>query len=591
MKGRPSSISSCIIHSKIVITSAEVGFGSLRPYQSGHKVRQNKTSRMLSKAVQIADQIVDKEITFKDATLLWTAKTARGSKRHSANSSSEGSSSDRSSVEANASLKNESPVKKTVAKTSKVKPSEVKKSTYRRTASKKRPAKGEDEKNQTHESAPQPTKTEKVNIESPIEQKTDKKIASKGTSKREEGAGQSKSRSNQASIMHEILTESLKNQRPSIKASDSNGRAKGKPKTIKAFDLAVVDQGQASKLSSKEVSQGVSAGMKETNQAIDESKTSRKATIAHFCESNRKQTSKNKSILQAMPVISLSILEDTPKERTPAKTGMCETPGLASLTKQRDTEPIVDDTAVLTLKDVVDEVQASNKKIKPNKSSANKPSSHKKGKRTDIHEGDNSSYDTEAMEQMYEQADKKQVNSNLDLADIIPLRDGKRSISTISDTYSYQSFGEPFAKKEFLFEESKESEPKQANIEANDPAILLSNEQRQRITDSDKQLEVCLKKFLEAQKQIKLQGKILAGFPTLSDIIDEFLVVYQKAEVHKLPPELLLSNNIGASLNSICQVVKSLSHLLPSEHAPILQLLDQCVSTLGKKLEDYVNSS
>lgn len=558
----------------------------MRPYEAGKHIRQNKSSRKLVKAIEIADRIVEGDLTFRDAAKMWMGKERAGgaSRGRKKKPSKEESSEEESSSE------EERVVIKKAPKVSPKQPSrrrETRRSDSQRSTDSNRLPKGQRKESLVQSITARSSRKGSIEQQFQTTIKLPRKYRRNVFTKQVDQEKSVPQPTENGKKMHQESTQ----QQPAPK--DQTMKSKSGQSMPKSSDRkSSGSQAMATQL--KKAADTPKVGVRMASQEVTERcKTGISNELSGSGKKNPEKklvSIKTKKLTESVNNITLSILEETPKDMTPMKSPRIDMP-VSPKPRKSDNLKSVKKAEGSTHKPNFSSLKKSAMKtLNTNKSTLRKSSMSKGGKRNGTNDGDNSSYNTEEMEDMMQLMDLQKVNSNVQLKDIIPLRGSNRSISTISASSTPPSICQEPPKQEFLIEADRQ----QAMVVGETPddcLSRLSSEQRRHIAQSDMELEKSMEQFQEAERLIQLHGKIPLGFPSLEQRVTEFLRVYKKAEVHKLPPEILLNNNIGTSLNSINQIVKSINSYIPEEHRPILTLLDECCTMLSKMLEDYVGCS
>jgi hypothetical protein len=571
------------------VTSADIDFDSVQPYVVGKLIRQNKTTKKLMKAIGIANRIIAKELTFKDASKIWMKNArVRGNSRlpKSNEVAKRGSESKHTEV----SLKKDTSVSPLSPKKTQAQAKIIKKSSNQKSMDS-----NVQDLSRRKGSAGGCT-TNKTSRKASIEQST--QILPRFAEKHRRNVFEKQNSTEK--MWNEVMKEPVSvaksmNEKTSINpALSKHAEIKSKmlKKSLRSSDQKNIDhkkddildvihdtpqKKEPQRATLKPAHQGRNS--LPNDQLLTDQKPPKKPEISH----------KTRQVSESVNNITLSILEQTPKDMTPIKSPRINKPFSPRPVNpdNQKSQKKVDATAIKQSFSSAKKLSINQQKT--GKSTLRKSSVGKNGKRSVVNDGDNSSYNTEEMEGMMQHMDIQKVTSNVQLRDIIPLRDSGRSINTISESSNPASIYQGSPKKEFMLEDDRS--PEQAISEPSDDCLSrLSSEQRRHIAQSDMELDRSMEQFQEAGRLIRLHGKIPKGSLSLEQIVAEFLRVYQKAEVHRLPPEILLSNNIGESLNTINQIVKSIIDYIPQEHHPILTLLDECCTMLKNMLEDYVHS-
>ena len=185
-----------------------------------------------------------------------------------------------------------------------------------------------------------------------------------------------------------------------------------------------------------------------------------------------------------------------------------------------------------------------------------------------------SSIHTEILEGIYQ--DKKTIGFNL--KDIIPIKGDKRSKQTISSNSIRVESDEE--------SHNKMLEDRLGVEEIDESLMLLSLEQRNRVFELERNLKkimtVLEKIETEVEKgtfiQISLLEKTCLGLKQL----------IKDSEMDKVPPEILFKLSFGYSLNNILRIMKKMEGFVPVNHRDIMNSLEDAIDEMDQKVVDSV---
>jgi hypothetical protein len=554
----------------------------------GKPIKQLKQHRNLAKAIELADNIARKEVRFKEACKQWAAGSKVSTGSHKISKSPRSSSKEEVS---------EKPAKGSLNKEVERKNKENEPKSRSRTGRKEEgqtPTKPQRETDNIDLSVENRVAIKPINYKpkpifsvhrEPNSKEKEKKFFSTGgkptvleTKEKVLKANEVKNRK----PLDDKKKSKAKEKRPQDKGLENSSSYSSESELVKSSSQIK----KAKQLKSKVLT------TEKTEPDLNKvNKSSKDISVTPFREketSSKKKFQKSNLLIEPYNYPTLSVLEETPREMTPIKSPRLIGPRSDFKTKSKksfkDKQPSENPQS--------NEKFISKKHIDLSKSiikkSIRKASGAKKDKLNPEKDSDNSSYNTEVFEQMYDQLKSKdEIKEAIQLKDIIPLRDNSRTHSTITASSTPIAPCNDFEKKEFFMDDSHQAGNEGSEM-LEESMLLLSTDQRNHILRSDAELERCMKDFQEVEQVYNLHKTIPRNQIDLNDLFSRLVTICKKAEIYKLPPEVLLSNNIGASINTINLIVKKISHLIPEEHKDVTLVLDKCVGILVRRLEDYV---
>lgn len=559
----------------------------MRPFVAGKLLKPLKPNRKLMKAFDLANQIARREITFREACKVWAgnSKVMLSSPRKQKLPSQTDMMEESVEVPKPVVAKKPSAQKREMSGHSKSRtgrnrtegsnaktqspPSRFESSAEKRDSKKKLRAlsRATSTKSKPQKAKPMPIDNELAGgKKEPIETKT-KKAVSNGVSKKTPSLQKSK----------HTAKASIAQDKKSAEASSYSSESEQLNTPLKVFKARPTQIKQKS-------SEKLTATLEKTKRIIKELSV---ASIRESDTQKAKQHARTNLFIEPLNYPALSVLEETPREMTPIKSPKVDLsksgsksklikPGWAKLHLEKSNSK--QNTAAKEKKKVAKESA---------KKSIRKSSGTGKERKSVQKDCDNSSYDTQVVDQIYNKLPNDVVKEGIKLKDIIPLRGNSRTHSTITASSTPVEPCPEFEKKEFLLDDSQQAHHEESEL-LEDSMLLLSAEQRNHILRSDAELERCMKEFQEVERIYNLHKGIPRTQVDLNALFSRLIEVCKKAEIHKLPSEVLLSNNIGASIHTINLIVKKIGSFIPEEHKSVTLILDKSMSILVRRLEEYV---
>lgn len=592
--GNPGRRAGCseLHHAQISVslrfTSAEVAYEDLRAFVVGKPIKSLKQHRNLGKAIDLGNRIVRKEITFIEASKQWS-QLSRPSTHSPKKSRSKSTSIEK---------KDSSKLNKQTSRT-KLGQKEPGKESRMKQITERIEEKGSSRKKSKNSEVLEPSPDliehrSEPNFPTKLAHRSQKESTSKNKEYKELATG------GKAVRIEPRRKKSTEKEKPTkgnlMKSHPLPTKEKNPPnkQPLEACSYSTESEILQASLNTK--TKTVSQSKFKLSQKADSTigKTKKLATdlsVPSYRENEPKSLKKTKKpnlTIEPFNYPALSVLEETPREMTPIKSPRMDGPRSDMKTKSRksfkekqSSEKPQSNQKTLTKKqkDVCKSII---------KKSIRKASGATRDKLTAHKDSDNSSYNTEVFEQMYDQLlSKEEIKDAIQLKDIIPLRATSKTHSTITASSTPVEPCNDFGKKEFFIDDSHQQLNEESEL-LEESMLLLSNDQRSHIRRSDAELERCMKEFQAVEQIYNLHQSIPKNQVDLNSLFSKLVTVCKRAEIHKLPPEVLLSNNIGASINTIKQIVKKISHLIPEEHKDVTLILDKCVGILVRRLEEYV---
>lgn len=551
-------------------------------------LRSRKQNRKLGKAFELANRIAKKEMSFKEALQVWAGKNTQNLSTPGKRGSSEDSSENSEQTDTSKEPESKKNASKRLEKVDKSRSRTGKKE--RKSASSRQDREsGDDGSSEDHESIKESML--KGSKPSPHTTKVKKQITNGNKDNLIGGKKEpieAKVRTTKPSIEKNKRTEKESNRRrrkPDVVREISQTNSSGYSSESEIPDSSP----KGKKLKPSQIKE---VALEKTSSTIGKTKRMVKdfsvTSIRDSETKNPKPNSKSNLFIEPINYPTLSVLEETPREMTPIKSPRVDLTksDLKLKDKKRTTEK--------TTSELPDSGQKARLKAKKDprqeeiKKSLRKSSGATKDRKVSQLDSENSSYDTDAVEQIYDKiVSIDQVKAGLQLKDIIPMRDAGGSTSIIVGSSSPGLPKDDYQKKEFLLDESNQA-PFEGSEQLEGSMLLLSPAQRNHILETDAELEKCMKDFQEVERLYHLHKFVPKNQIDLNHVFTKFLRVFSKAEIHRLPSDLLLSNNIGASIHTINQIVKKIGAIIPEEHQSVIVILDRSMNLLVKRLEDYV---
>lgn len=199
---------------------------------------------------------------------------------------------------------------------------------------------------------------------------------------------------------------------------------------------------------------------------------------------------------------------------------------------------------------------------------------------------DDSSYNTDVLNTMYQRNNEQNEIPEIPLKNIIPIKDKSNALLTsqqeaieISSPQASEVADERDRSGRELFQHST------GRVGHEESYLLLSAEQREFYKRTDQELFEFQKRFQEWAGTLQSRD-MRKGPQDAEGLFLEFRKALSRSDLSKIPLEVLYNHQFGYSLNTIFEILQQNRDSIPPRYSGLLATLQECLEMWNKRVDE-----